>query len=72
MLVHGEAAKMEFLKQKIIRHQLLHAGQWGDCYRGNTPLHSFDMSGLLFKRTLEQCYGRSTITIAVATVADYV
>ena len=75
MLVHGEAAKMEFLKQKIMQ-------EFGiNCFmpaNGETvtvatpPFIPVDMSRLLFKRILEQCYGRSTITIAVATVADYV
>ncbi|NWT34845.1 INT11 protein, partial [Cardinalis cardinalis] len=43
LLVHGEAKKMEFLKQKIEqefrRCQLLHASQWRDHYHPHQPLH---------------------------------
>ena len=61
MLVHGEAAKMEFLKQKIMQ-------EFGiNCYmpgNGETvlipmvPTISADMSRVLFKRSLDQFYSK--------------
>ena len=60
MLVHGEAAKMDFLKQKIMQEFSV------SCYMpangetiaiATTPSIPLDMSRQLFKRTLEQCYG---------------
>ena len=59
MLVHGEAAKMEFLRQKVMQ-------EFGvNCFMPpngetvtikTTPTIPVDMSRLLFKRTLEQSY----------------
>ena len=59
MLVHGEAAKMEFLKQKIMQEFGINSFMPAN---GETvtvatpPFIPVDMSRLLFKRTLEQCY----------------
>ena len=59
MLVHGEASKMEFLRQKVMK-------EFGvNCFmpaNGETvviqtpPTIPVDMSRLLFKHTLESCY----------------
>lgn len=59
MLVHGEASKMEFLQQKVMK-------EFGvNCFmpaNGETvvvqtpPTIPVDMSRVLFKRTLESCY----------------
>ncbi len=59
MLVHGEAAKMEFLKQKVMQ-------EFGiKCFmpaNGETvtippsPIITASMSRLLFKRSLDQLY----------------
>lgn len=64
MLVHGEAAKMDFLKQKIMQ-------EFGvSCYMpangetvaiATTPSIPVDVSRQLFKRTLEQCYGEQDV-----------
>lgn len=60
MLVHGEAAKMEFLKQKVMQ-------EFGvNCFMPangetvlvqTTPTISADMSCALLKRSLDQLYG---------------
>ena len=60
MLVHGEAAKMEFLKQKVMQ-------EFGvNCFmpaNGETvtipatPTISADMSRVLFKRSLDKIHG---------------
>uniref|UniRef100_A0A1X7U0J0 Integrator complex subunit 11 n=1 Tax=Amphimedon queenslandica TaxID=400682 RepID=A0A1X7U0J0_AMPQE len=60
LLVHGEAAKMEFLRQKINEEFGIH------CYMpangetvaiATTPSISVNMSSLLFKRALEESIG---------------
>ena len=66
MLVHGEAAKMEFLKQKVMKEIGV------NCFmpaNGETvtiqtpPTIPVDMSRLLFKRTLESCYSKGVASI---------
>lgn len=62
MLVHGEAAKMEFLKQKVMQ-------EFGiNCFMPangetvlvpTTPSISADMSRALLKRSHDQIYGMS-------------
>ena len=59
MLVHGEAAKMEFLKQKVMQ-------EFGvSCYMpangetvtiAATPTITADMSRTLFKRSVDKIY----------------
>ena len=60
MLVHGEAAKMDFLRQKVMQEFGIH------CYMpangemvtiATNPVVPMDMSRLLLKRALEQYHG---------------
>ena len=63
MLVHGEAAKMEFLKQKIMQEfgiNCMMPANGETVTVATPPSIPVDMSRLLFKRTLEQCYCRLT------------
>ena len=67
MLVHGEAAKMEFLKQKIMQEfgVSCHMPANGESVTITiTPSIPVDMSRLLFKRTLEQTYGELTLALS--------
>ena len=64
MLVHGEAAKMEFLRQKVMQ-------EFGvNCFMPpngetvtikTTPTIPVDMSRMLFKRTIEQSYCKQLV-----------
>ena len=64
MLVHGEAAKMEFLRQKVMQ-------EFGvNCFMPpngetvtikTTPTIPVDMSRMLFKRTFEQSYCKQLV-----------
>ncbi len=61
MLVHGEATKMEFLRQKVTKEFgvscFMPAN--GETVTINTPPSiPVDMSRLLFKRALESCYSK--------------
>ena len=60
MLVHGEAAKMEFLKQKVMQEFGINCFMPanGEMVTIQTPpIIPADISRLLLKRTLQQCYG---------------
>lgn len=60
MLVHGEAAKMEFLKQKINQEFGIncHMPANGETVAiATTPYITVDMSSILFKRALEESIG---------------
>ena len=60
MLVHGEAAKMEFLKQKVMQEFGINCFMPANGEMVNIqtpPIIPADISRLLLKRTLQQCYG---------------
>ena len=60
MLVHGEASKMEFLKQKVMQEFGINCFMPanGEMVTIQTPpIIPADISRLLLKRTLQQCYG---------------
>ena len=59
MLVHGEAAKMEFLKQKVMQEfgiKCFMPANGETVVVPATPTISADMSRTLFKRSLDQIY----------------
>lgn len=59
MLVHGEAAKMEFLRQKVMQEfdiSCFMPANGETVSIKTTPIIPVDMSRSLFKRTMEQCY----------------
>ena len=61
MLVHGEATKMEFLKQKVMQEFGINCFMPpnGEMVTIQTPpIIPADISRLLLKRTLQQCYSK--------------
>ena len=74
MLVHGEAAKMEFLKQKVMQ-------EFGvNCFMpangetvviSTTPVISADMSRALLKRSLDKIYGEMFVCLFCLSVFEF-
>jgi len=61
MLVHGEAMKMEFLKQKVMQEfgvQCFMPANGETVTIPPSPIISANMSRLLFKRSLDHLYGQ--------------
>ncbi len=64
MLVHGEAAKMEFLKQKVMQEfniKCFMPANGETVVVPATPTIPAEMSRVLFKRSLDKIYGESLI-----------
>ena len=60
MLVHGEAAKMQFLRQKVVQEFGIHCHMPANGEMvtiATSPVIPVDMSRVLLKRALEQRHG---------------